>query len=73
MAVALKKLLMQSFADALITEGRIKGVTKEAIGAEVKKIQTELVLKDDDFAYLAYLVQRKLNSPSKPVASTRSH
>jgi hypothetical protein len=73
MAIPLKKLLMRSFADALVTEGRIKGATNEAINAEVRKIQTELDLKDGDFVYLAYLVRRKLNAASKPVASTRPH
>jgi hypothetical protein len=71
MAITLKKLLIQSFADALIREGRIKGATKEAIKADVQKIRTKLVLKNDDFDYLAYLVQRKLNTAARPVASTR--
>jgi len=71
MAIPLKKLLIQSFADALVTEGRIKGATEEAVNEEVNKIRTDLVLEDDDFEYLAFLVRRKLNTASKPVRSTR--
>jgi hypothetical protein len=71
MATELKILLMHSIADAVVQTGRIKSADKQTINEEVNKLRKELVLKDDDFEYLAYLVQRKLNAASKPVASTR--
>jgi hypothetical protein len=69
--IKLKRLLLQSFADTLVREGRIKDGNRQTIIEDVNGLRQELVLVDDDFAYLAYLVQRKLNGASKPVASTR--
>ena len=71
MATQLKILLMHSIADAVVQTGRIKSADRQTINEEVSELRKELVLKDDDFEYLAYLVQRKLNAASKPVTSTR--
>lgn len=71
MATQLKILLMHSIADAVVQTGRIISADRQTINEEVNKLRKELVLKDDDFEYLAYLVQRKLNAASKPVASSR--
>jgi hypothetical protein len=71
MATQLKILLLHSIADAVVQTGRIKSADRQTINEEVSELRKELVLKDDDFEYLAYLVQRKLNAASKPVASTR--
>ena len=71
MATQLKILLMHSIADAVVQAGRIKSADRQTINEEVNELRKELVLKDEDFEYLAYLVRRKLNAASKPVASTR--
>ena len=71
MATQLKILLMHSIADAVVQAGRIKSADRQTINEEVNELRKELVLKDEDFEYLAYLVRRKLNAASKLVASTR--
>ena len=71
MATQLKILLLHSIADAVVQTGRIKSADRQTINEEVSELRKELVLKDDDFEYLAYLVQRKLDAASKPMASTR--
>ena len=58
--------------DFLLKNGLIKGENEQLITEEVNKLPPELLFTKEDLDLLvAYLVQRKLNGTSKPVASTR--